>query len=166
MLRETRNVSLQVLLEFALVIAPMGMTALISLQFLGFDAIQSLIRSSGKELTWEVFGLLGSAIAGIWLSILSSSILVSLFIRLTGGHVGAIDAESASGVLARYRQQKMNQLQQFWTWSLTGQYLRALSGVRFARVGGSECDTMTNLCRICWMPAPMCFRARLFLQCA
>ncbi|NDG45403.1 MAG: hypothetical protein EBY36_12055, partial [Gammaproteobacteria bacterium] len=144
-LRETRNVSLQALLEFALVIAPMGMTALISLQFLGFDAIQSLIRSSGKVLTWEVFGLLGSAIAGIWLSILSSSILVSLFVRLTGGHVGAIDAESASGVLARYRQQKMNQLQQFWTWSLTGQYLRALSGVRFARVGGSECDTMTNL---------------------
>ncbi|NBT30151.1 MAG: hypothetical protein EBT18_11860, partial [Gammaproteobacteria bacterium] len=47
-LRETRNLSLQVLLEFALVIAPMGMTALISLQFLGFDAIQSLIRSSGK----------------------------------------------------------------------------------------------------------------------
>ncbi len=36
-------------------------------------------------------------------------------------------------------------MQQFWTWSLTGQYLRALSGVRFARVGGSECDTMTNL---------------------
>ena len=144
-LRETRNVSLQVLLEFALVIAPMGMTALISLQFLGFDAIQSLVRSSGKVLTWEVFGLLGSAIVGIWLSILSSSILVSLFVRLTGGHIGAIDAESISGVMARYRQQKMNQLQQFWTWSLTGQYLRALSGVRFTRIGGSECDTMTNL---------------------
>ena len=39
----------------------------------------------------------------------------------------------------------MNQIQRQWTWTITGQYLRALAGVRFPRLGASECDVMFNL---------------------
>ena len=39
----------------------------------------------------------------------------------------------------------MNAIQSQWTWTITGQYLRALAGMRFPRVGGSECDLMYNL---------------------
>jgi hypothetical protein len=44
-----------------------------------------------------------------------------------------------------YRQKKMNQIQRLWTWTITGQYLRALAGVRFTRAGASECDVMFDL---------------------
>jgi hypothetical protein len=39
----------------------------------------------------------------------------------------------------------MNVIQGLWTWSITGQYLRALAGLRFPRLGASECDVMFNL---------------------
>ena len=31
-----------------------------------------------------------------------------------------------------------------WTWTITGQYLRALAGMHFTRLGASECDVMFN----------------------
>ena len=40
---------------------------------------------------------------------------------------------------------RMNAIQTQWTWTITGQYLRALAGMRFPRVGASECDVMYNL---------------------
>ena len=40
---------------------------------------------------------------------------------------------------------RMNGIQGQWTWTITGQYLRALAGMRFPRVGASECDVMFNL---------------------
>jgi hypothetical protein len=39
----------------------------------------------------------------------------------------------------------MNRIQRQWTWTITGQYLRALAGMHFPRIGGSECDVMFNL---------------------
>jgi hypothetical protein len=39
----------------------------------------------------------------------------------------------------------MNRIQGQWTWTITGQYLRALAGMRFPQLGGSECDVMFNL---------------------
>ena len=44
-----------------------------------------------------------------------------------------------------YRIKKLNHIQRLWNWTVTGQYLRALAGVRFNRVGASECDLMINL---------------------
>jgi len=44
-----------------------------------------------------------------------------------------------------YRLKIMNRIQRLWTWTITGQYLRALAGVHFTRVGGSECDVLLNL---------------------
>ena len=40
---------------------------------------------------------------------------------------------------------KLNNLQLLWTWTITGQYLRALAGMHFTRLGASECDVMFNL---------------------
>jgi len=47
--------------------------------------------------------------------------------------------------LLLYKLKKMNQIQHQWTWTITGQYLRALAGMRFPRLGASECDVMFNL---------------------
>ena len=44
-----------------------------------------------------------------------------------------------------YRMSMMNGIQALWNWTITGQYLRALAGMRFPRWGGSECDVMFNL---------------------
>ena len=44
-----------------------------------------------------------------------------------------------------YRMHTMNRIQRQWTWTITGQYLRALAGMRFPRLGASECDLMFNL---------------------
>src|SRR5262245_5147183 len=40
---------------------------------------------------------------------------------------------------------EMNRIQRLWTWTITGQYLRAFAGMRFPRLGASECDVMFNL---------------------
>ncbi|MGB6438058.1 MAG: hypothetical protein WBE89_01720 [Methyloceanibacter sp.] len=40
---------------------------------------------------------------------------------------------------------KLNNIQLLWTWTITGQYLRALAGMHFTRLGASECDVMFNL---------------------
>ena len=144
-LTELRNVGLQIVLEMFLLVMPAGATAVISLEFLGFDAIETAMRTTGRFFSLDILSLFGFAVAGIWLSIVASSMVIALFLRFTPSRAGVMAVDSIPGVMARYRQQKMNQLQQFWTWSLTGQYLRALSGVRFSRIGGSECDAMTNL---------------------
>src|SRR5262245_10135113 len=44
-----------------------------------------------------------------------------------------------------YRKYLMDRIQRQWTWTITGQYLRALAGMRFPRFGASECDLMFNL---------------------
>jgi hypothetical protein len=49
------------------------------------------------------------------------------------------------GALLMCRMGAMNRIQEQWTWTITGQYLRALAGMRFPRLGGSECDVMLNL---------------------
>jgi serine acetyltransferase len=87
----------------------------------------------------------GAGVIGIWLGVLTSSLILCTFLRLTPTPPGWTRAASFRGTLARYRQTKMNQIQQMWGWSLTGQYLRALAGVKFSRVGASECDELVNL---------------------
>ena len=42
---------------------------------------------------------------------------------------------------------RLNGIQRLWTWTVTGQYLRALAGVRFPRFGASECDVTSNSSR-------------------
>ena len=40
---------------------------------------------------------------------------------------------------------RLNGIQRLWTWTITGQYLRALAGMHFPRFGASECDVMFNV---------------------
>ena len=40
---------------------------------------------------------------------------------------------------------RLNAVQRWWTWTITGQYLRALAGMHFPRIRASECDVMFNL---------------------
>jgi acetyltransferase-like isoleucine patch superfamily enzyme len=80
-----------------------------------------------------------------WLTIVVTSLLGCLFIRCTAASPGLHSTRGLSGALLLYRMRKLNNIQRLWTWTITGQYLRALAGMRFTRMGASECDLMYNL---------------------
>jgi hypothetical protein len=80
-----------------------------------------------------------------WVAIVLGSVLACLFLRCTSSSPGLYPTRGLRGTLLLYRVRKMNQIQRLWTWTLTGQYLRALAGVRFSRLGDSECDVMIDL---------------------
>src|SRR5262249_14432367 len=80
-----------------------------------------------------------------WLTIVVTSLLTCLFIRCTAARPGLYPSHGLRGALLLYRMSMMNRIQALWTWTITGQYLRALAGMHFPRIGGSECDVMFNL---------------------
>ena len=80
-----------------------------------------------------------------WLTIVVTSLLGCLFIRYTAASPGLHSTRGLSGALLMYRMRKLNNIQMLWTWTITGQYLRALAGMHFTRLGASECDVMFNL---------------------
>jgi non-ribosomal peptide synthetase-like protein len=80
-----------------------------------------------------------------WLTLVVTSVLTCVFIRCTATRPGLYPSHGLRGALLLYRMSMMNRIQQQWTWTITGQYLRALAGMRFPRTGGSECDIMFNL---------------------
>ena len=86
-----------------------------------------------------------SAVLAAWLTLLVTSFLTCLFLRVTAYKPGILEGSSLAAVMLRYRQEKMNQIQRLWTWTLTGQYLRRLAGVNYGQTGASECDVMVNL---------------------
>jgi non-ribosomal peptide synthetase-like protein len=81
----------------------------------------------------------------VWVTIVVTSLLGCLFIRCTAAAPGLYPTRGFRGALLMYRMNKMNSIQRQWTWTITGQYLRALAGMRFPRLGASECDVMFNL---------------------
>lgn len=142
---DLRNVITQLALELALVIVPGAFIALLTTWFLGFESL-SKVNLDTQVLTGpDLLVMSGAGVIGIWLGVLTSSLILCTFLRLTPTPPGWTRAASLRGTLARYRQTKMNQIQQMWGWSLTGQYLRALAGVKFSQVGASECDELVNL---------------------
>ena len=80
-----------------------------------------------------------------WVVVVVTSLLSCLFIRWTAASPGLYPSHGLKGALLMYRMNRLNSIQRQWTWTITGQYLRALAGMRFPRVGGSECDIMFNL---------------------
>jgi non-ribosomal peptide synthetase-like protein len=80
-----------------------------------------------------------------WLTIVVTSVLTCVFIRCTPAQPGLYPSHGLRGALLLYRMSMMNRIQRQWTWTITGQYLRALAGMRFPRIGASECDVMFNL---------------------
>jgi non-ribosomal peptide synthetase-like protein len=145
-LLEALNVLMQVALEFCLLVLP---TAIVSWWTAGFIFDGVAGRAGGyfdvapqTEIVWH---LVLYAFLTSWAAIVLVSVLDCVFLRFTSASPGIHPTRGLRGALLLYRVRILNRIQRLWTWTLTGQYLRALAGVRFARVGASECDLMTNL---------------------
>ena len=78
-----------------------------------------------------------------WATIVATSVLGCIFIRLTAASPGLYPSRGLKAALLMYRMHKMNSIQTQWTWTITGQYLRALAGMRFRRVGGLSVTSCT-----------------------
>ncbi len=94
------------------------------------------------EILWHV-SLYAFIATGLTLTV--TSLLDCLFIRCTAASPGLYPSRGLRAALLMYRKYLMNRVQRRWTWTITGQYLRALAGMRFPHVGASECDLMFNL---------------------
>jgi non-ribosomal peptide synthetase-like protein len=145
-LLETANILMQIFIAFWLVVFP---TAAILWFASGLipagDAslFDEYFRVTPLfEIVWRitVFALITT-----WVTIVVTSVLGCLFIRYTAALPGLYPSRGLSGALLMYRMHMMNRIQTRWTWTVIGQYLRALAGMRFPRVGASECDLMFNL---------------------
>jgi non-ribosomal peptide synthetase-like protein len=143
---EALNVIIQVVLESCLLVLP---TATVSWWAASFVFVGEVARAGRyfavapeHVIVWQlgVYAFITS-----WVSIVLVSVLGCLFLRWTSASPGLYPTRGLRGALLLYRVRKLNQIQRLWTWTLTGQYLRALAGVRFPRVGASECDVMINL---------------------
>ncbi len=145
-LLESLNVVMQIVIAFSLNAVPVAVilwlvgTYFLPAEMLTFGA--DLSTGSFLELVWHlaVFTFITT-----WVAIVVSSVLGCLFIRFTAASPGLYPSRGFRATLLLYRTHRMNAIQTQWTWTITGQYLRALAGMRFDRVGGSECDVMYNL---------------------
>ena len=145
-LLEALNIAMQIFISFWLVVVP---TAAI----LWFAS--GLIPAADAELSgdyfrvtplWEILwhvSLYAFIATGLTLAV--TSLLECLFIRCTAASPGLYPSRGLRAALLMYRKYLMDRVQRRWTWTITGQYLRALAGMRFPRVGASECDLMFNL---------------------
>jgi len=145
-LLETLNILMRILIVFGITIVP---TALILWFARGFMPvgeaeifgvylqITSLFEFALQLLLWTFITT--------WVTIVVTSLLGCIFIRYTAASPGLYPSHGLRGALLMHRMNKMNEIQRQWTWTITGQYLRALAGMRFPRLGASECDVMFNL---------------------
>ena len=143
---EPINTLMQVTLDLCLLVAP---TAAVAWFVTGiFPNPDPGVSSSYFEVTpvgeiaWSMALYTFNA---AWGSALLTSVLTCLFLRYTAFSLGIYSLRSLKGAILLYRVKKMNQIQRIWTWSVIGQYLRALAGLRFNRLGASECDVMFNI---------------------
>jgi len=137
---------MQIFLSFWLIVAP---TAAI------FWLCRALVPAGAAELSEEYFRvtplfeivwyLTLYAFIATWATMVVTSLLGCLFIRWTAASPGLYPSRGFRGALLMYRMKRFNSIQRLWTWTITGQYLRALAGMHFPRFGASECDVMFNL---------------------
>jgi non-ribosomal peptide synthetase-like protein len=143
---EALNVLMQVALELCLLVLPTAAVTWWAATFLFGGAAEraaSYFEEAPRlQLAWQIVLY---AFVTTWITVVVTSVLACIFIRCTPAGPGLYPARGLRGALLLYRVKKMNQIQRRWTWTLTGQYLRALAGVRYSRVGASECDMMVNL---------------------
>jgi len=143
---ETLNIIMQIFLDFWLIVVP---TAAVTWFAATFIPVKETVIASEyfkitplPEIIWRM-GLY--AFITTWITVVLISVLVCLFLRCTAAKPGLYSSRGLRGYLLLYRMKKMNQVQRQWTWTITGQYLRALAGMHFPRLGASECDFMFNL---------------------
>ena len=145
-LMEALNILLQIFLEFWLIVVPTAVVTWLAVTFIPVSethvAGQYFKLTPLPEIIWQMSLY---AFVTTWVTIVLVSILVCLFFRYTAASPGLYSTRGLKGSLLLYKLKKMNQIQNQWTWTVTGQYLRALAGMRFPRLGASECDVMFNL---------------------
>ena len=145
-LLETVNVLMQTFLSFWLTVVPTAAILWIArpLAFAGEAGLGSTYFKVTPlpEVAWR---LAIYAFVATWVTAVATSLLGCLFLRLTAASPGLYPTRGLRGALLLYRMKKMNDIQALWTWTVIGQYLRALAGLRFPRVGASECDVLINL---------------------
>ena len=143
---ETLNILMQIFLDFWLMVVPTAVVTWFAVTFIpvGETEIASdyFKMTPLHEIVWQM-GLY--AFITTWVAVVLISVLSCLFLRCTAASPGLYPSRGLKGALLMYRMKKMNQIQSQWTWTITGQYLRALAGMRFPRLGASECDLMFNL---------------------
>ncbi len=145
-LLEALNVLMQLALESFLVVLPTAAVGwgTATLTFAG-EALGSGRTLQEAPLPHVVLQVGLYAFATAWLTIVLISVLGCVFLRCTPSSPGLYPTRGSRGALLLYRVRKLDQIQRFWTWTVAGQYLRALAGVRFTHVGASECDLMIGL---------------------
>ena len=145
-LMEALNILMQVFLEFWLIIVPTAAVTWFAVTFIPVRetevAGEYFKVTPLAEIIWQMSLF---TFVTTWVTVVLISVLVCLFLRATPASPGLYSSRGLKGYLLLYRLKKMNQIQHQWTWTITGQYLRALAGMRFPRLGASECDVMFNL---------------------
>jgi non-ribosomal peptide synthetase-like protein len=143
---EALNILMQFFLDFWLIVAPTATVTWFAVTFIPVRetevAGEYFKVTPLHEIVWHMSLY---TFVTTWVTIVLVSVLVCLFLRYTPASPGLYSSRGFKGSLLLYRLKKMNQIQHQWTWTITGQYLRALAGLRFPRVGASECDVMFNL---------------------
>ncbi len=166
---ETLNIAMQIAMTLVLTVIPASLILWQTRQFIpageaelsgkSFTAIlgaDGTTAASGEatnasnyflvtplpEILWQL-GLYTFITA--WVTIVVTSILGCIFVRLTAAAPGLCSSQGLKGALLLYRLNILNGIQGVWTWTITGQYLRALAGLRFPKLGASECDILFNL---------------------
>jgi non-ribosomal peptide synthetase-like protein len=143
-LSELKGISTQFFIECLLFVVPAALILSGISQWLLGDYANATATGATSLIQLLTDFFLGAVLAA-WLTLLVTSFLTCVFLRLTPSKPGVLKGSSLAAVMLRYRQEKMNQIQRLWTWTLTGQYLRRLAGVNYGKVGASECDLMVNL---------------------
>ena len=137
---------MQVALEFFVLILPTAAVGWWAATSLFVGAAQPGSRYFDVAARPEIIGHLGLyAFVTGWVTIVLISVVGCLLVRFTSAAPGLYPTRGLRAALLLYRVKKLNQIQRLWTWTIVGQYLRALAGLRFTRVGASECDVMINL---------------------
>jgi non-ribosomal peptide synthetase-like protein len=143
---EALNILMQTFLDFWLLVAPTAMVTWFATNFIPTGttelASEYFKLTPLNEIVWHM-GLY--TFITTWVTVVLVSVLVCLFLRCTPASPGLYSSRGLKGYLLLYKLKKMNQIQRQWTWTITGQYLRALAGMSFPRLGASECDVMLNL---------------------
>ncbi len=140
------NILMQVFLDFCLLVVPTAAVSWFAVTFIPAEETvthgEFFNATPLLDFVWQM-GIY--TFVTTWVSVVLVSILVCLFLRCTAASPGLYSSRGIKGYLLLYRMKKMNLIQKRWTWTVTGQYLRALAGMRFPRLGASECDNMSNL---------------------
>jgi non-ribosomal peptide synthetase-like protein len=142
-LLETLNILLYIFTFFWTAAVPTAAIVWFARGFLVADISSPSFRVTPLlEIVWHITS---SAFVTTWITVVATSVVGCLFIRFTAASPGLYPSRGLKGALLMYRMNRMNVIQKQWNWTITGQYLRALAGVRFPRLGASECDVMMNL---------------------